>query len=134
MIDKLYGLKKTETDQKLMQKGQIVSKINHIDSEVMLTEQKIVTTSVQKNGAISDFAVLEIHKNTMKMHIAKLQAEKVSLNRQLEIIEEEIIELQKQTEQYKYILDEEKKEKIKAALKAEQDEAEEFIQSKYIAG
>lgn len=134
MINKLYDLKKTETDQKLMQKGQIIAKINHIDDEVMFTEQKIITTSVQKNGAISDFAVLEIHKKTMKMHIAKLLGEKSKLNNQLEIIEEEIIELQKQTEQYKYILDEEKKERIKAAIKAEQDEAEEFIQSKYIAG
>ena len=134
MIDKLYNLKKSETDQKLVEKGQLVSRINHIDNEIMFTAQKITTTTIQRNGAISDFAVLEIHKNTMKQHISKLMGEKIKINEQIEYVEQEIIELQKQTEQYKYILEEEKQEKIQLALKMEQEAADEFIQSKYITG
>ena len=46
----------------------------------------------------------------------------------------EIIELQKESEQYKYILDEEREQKRKDALHFEILESEEFIQSKYIKG
>lgn len=134
MIEKLYDLKKTQTDQKLMQKGQIVAKISHIDDEIMFTENKISTTSVQKYGAISDFAVLAIHKNTMKMHIQKLENEKILLNDQLQILVEEIIELQKEAEQYGYILEEQKQEALKKALLVEEEASSEYIQSKYING
>jgi hypothetical protein len=134
MIDKLYKLKKSQTDQKLMQKGQLLSKINHIDSEVLLTENKISTTSVQKYGAISDFAVLAIHKNKMKMYISKLILEKNSLNIKLEAIIKEIIELQKESEQYSYILEEQKQEEIKRLLMAEEEASSEYMQSKYING
>lgn len=134
MIDKLYKLKKTQTDQKLMQKGQIMSKLHHLEDEVMFTKEKINTTSVQKHGAISDFAVLAIHRNTMKLHIAKLEIEKNRLNTQLESIIEEIIELQKETEQYGYMLEEQKQEEIKRLLLAEEEASSEYMQSKYING
>ena len=134
MIEKLYNLKKSQTDQKMMQKGQIISKINHIDDEIMFTENKINTTSVQKHGAISDFAVLAIHRNTMKAHIAKLQSEKIGLNSQLETIVKEIIELQKETEQFGYMLEEQKREELRAILLAEEEASSEYIQSKYING
>lgn len=134
MIDKLYNLKKMQTDQKLMQKGQIISKINHIDSEIMFTENKINTTSVQKHGAISDFAVLAIHRNTMKLHIVDLEKQKITLNTQLEAIVKEIMELQKETEQYGYILEEEKQETLKKLLMVEEEASSEYIQSKYISG
>ncbi len=55
MIDKLYKLKKSQTDQKMMEKGQIMHRINHLEDEIMFTQNKITTTSVQKHGAISDF-------------------------------------------------------------------------------
>ena len=134
MIEKLYKLKKTQTDQKMMQKGQIMAKINHIDTEVLFTENKINTTSVQKFGAISDFAVLAIHRNTMKVHIAKLEKEKIKLNSLLEIIIKEIVELQKETEQYKYMLEEQKKEELRQMLLLEEEASSEYIQSKYITG
>lgn len=134
MIDKLYKLKKTQTDQKMMEKGQILQRINHLDDEIMFTENKINTTSVQKYGAISDFAVLAIHKNTMKAHINKLQSEKMSLSSQLDEIVKEIIELQKQTEQYGYMLKEQKKDDLRKVLQEEQEASSEYIQSKYIHG
>jgi len=134
MIDKLYKLKKSQTDQKLMQKGQIMARINHIETEVLLTEEKINTTSVQRHGAISDFAVLAIHRNTMKMHITKLETEKNNLNTQLKVIIEEVIELQKETEQFAYMLEEEKQEEIKRLLLVDEEASSEYIQSKYING
>ncbi len=133
MIDKLYKLKKTQTDQKLMQKAQLLSKIEKINIEIALTQNRIDTSSVQRYGAISDFMILTIHKNTMKMHIKELNNEKNILNKQVEDLVKDIIELQKESEQFSYILQEEKKEAIKKILWLENEEANEYIQSKYIS-
>ncbi len=132
MIDKLYKLKKNQKNQKLMQKVQIINKISLIQNEIMFTNNKIINTSVDKYGAISDFAILEIHKNTMKQHINKLQLEINKLNIDLEKITNNIFELEKETQQYKHILDEQKQEYIKCILAMEEKEANEYIQNKYI--
>jgi chromosome segregation ATPase len=134
MIDQLYNLKKTQTDQRLVQKGQLLSKIERIDAEILITQTQIDTSTVQRFGAISDFAVLQMHKNTMKSHIIKLQTQKNTLNEELELLIKDIIELQKETEQFGYILEEQKQEAIKRMLVAEEEEANEYIQSKYISG
>ncbi len=132
MIEKLYQLKKLQTDQKLMEKAQIVSSINQIDTEIMFTQQKINTTSVEKYGAISDFSILAIHKNTMRMHIKKLNLQKNTYVKKLDTIIKEIIDLQKESEQYKYILEEQKQEEMQRKLLIEQEASDEYIQSKYI--
>ncbi len=132
MIDKLYKLKKNQKNQKMMEKAQIANKISHIQSEIIFTNNKITSTSVDKYGAISDFAVLEIHKNTMKIHINKLKLEISKLNIDLEKTTNDIFELEKETQQYKYILDEEKKERINHILTMEEREASEYIQNKYL--
>ena len=134
MIEKLYNLKKNQTDQKLMQKAQLESKIEKLNIEITLTQNSIATASVEKFGAISDFTILTMHKNTMKMHIQKLNNEKNIINLQVEAIIQEIIELQKETEQFGYILDEERKEKMKKILLEEEEASNEYIQSKYIKG
>ena len=133
MIDQLYSLKKLQSDQKLMEKAQLQSKINQLDAEIMLTHNQINSACVQKFGAISDFAVLEMHKNTMKEHVKKLESEKLGIAAKMEKVVEEIIELQKETEQFEYILDEIKQEKQLKVLKAEVEAAEEYVQSKYIS-
>ena len=133
MIEKLYKLKKNQTDQKLMQKAQIMSKIEQLDIEIVLTQNRIDTASVEKHGAISDFMILTIHKNTMKMHIQKLNNEKNTLYSQAENLTKDIIELQKEAEQFSYILEEEKKELMKRILQAEEEASTEYIQSKYIS-
>lgn len=133
MIDQLYSLKKLQSDQKLMEKAQLQSKINQLDAEIMLTHNQINSACVQRFGAISDFAVLEMHKNTMKEHVKKLESEKLGIAAKMEKVIEEIIELQKETEQYEYILDEIKQEKQLKVLKAEMEAAEEYVQSKYIS-
>ena len=134
MIDQLFNLKKTQTDQRLMQKGQLLSKIERIDAEVLITKTQMDTATVQKFGAISDFAVLQMHKNTMKLHISKLEIQKKSLQVELDLLIKDIIELQKETEQFGYILEEQRQEAIKRMLVAEEEEANEYIQSKYISG
>lgn len=134
MIQKLYNLKKNQTDQKLVQKAQLESKIEQINLEIAFTQNKIDTATVEKHGAISDFMILTIHKNTMKMHIQKLRKEEEILIKQVQILVKEILELQKEAEQFKYILDEEKKEAFKKVLLAEEEAANEYMQSKYIKG
>jgi predicted nucleic acid-binding Zn-ribbon protein len=133
MIKKLHELKKMQTDQKLIEKGQLMARISRIEDEIKFTEKKINTTSVQKHGAISDFAVLAIHKNTMKEHIVKLNNEKIVLQKQVESLVIEIVELQKQTEQYAYILKEQKDEAFRKVLYMEEEASSEYIQSKYIS-
>jgi hypothetical protein len=133
LIEKLYKLKKNQTDLKLMEKAQLVAKIEKIDIEVIFTKNKIDTASVDKFGAISDFMILSMHKNTMKQHIIKLNNEKNILNSRVEVLVKEIIELQKESEQFAYILEEEKKERIKRILLAEEEAASEYMQSKYIS-
>lgn len=132
MIQKLFNLKKNQTDQKLMQKAQLESNIQKIEIEIALTQNKIDTATVQKHGAISDFMILTIHKNTMKIHIQKLNEEKNNLIFQANNLIKDIIELQKESEQFKYILDEEKKEAFRKILLAEEEASNEYIQSKYI--
>ena len=132
LIEKLYNLKKNQTDLKLIEKAQLEAKLEKIDLEVKLTKNQIDTATVQKHGAISDFMILTIHKNTMRSHILKLNQEKKVLNLQVENVIKQIIELQKETEQFAYILDEERKEAIKKILLAEEEASTEYMQSKYI--
>ena len=115
-----------------MEKAQLLTKIEKLDLEIIFTQNKIDTASVDRFGAISDFMILSMHKNTMKMHIQKLNNEKNILNSQVEILLKEIVELQKEAEQFLYILEEEKKELIKKILLAEEEASSEYMQSKYI--
>jgi len=111
-----------------------MSKIEKINAEVMFTQNKIDTATLHKFGSISDFAVLAMHKNTMKAHIAKLENERKVFDEELEVLVEQIVEVQKEMEQFAYILEEEKREALKKLLVAEQEASEEYIQSKYITG
>lgn len=132
MIDKLYNLKKNQTNQRLMEKSQLESQIEKIEHEISLTQNRIDSATVEKFGAISDFTILTMHKNTMKMHIAKLNEEKRKLILQVDNLIKEIIELQKESEQFKYILEEVKKEAFLKILKEEEEASTEYMQSKYI--
>jgi len=134
MIEQLYNLKKTQTDQKLVQKGLLLSKIERLEAEILITKTQIDTTSVQRYGAISDFAILEMHKNTMRLHIQQSESKRNILNEELESLIKDIIQLQKETEQFGYILEEQKQEAVRKMLLAEEEEANEYIQSKYISG
>lgn len=132
MIEKLYDLKKTQIDRKLVEKGRLMQEIAAIEAELTITQTKINTTGVQPNGAISDFAILQMHKNSMKKHMFNLEIRRKNLDRKHQLVVDELIELQKESEQFNYILQEEKKEKIRLALKAEEEASSEYMQSKYI--
>ena len=132
MIDKLYNLKKNQTNQRLMEKSQLELQIEKIEHEISLTQNRIDSATVEKFGAISDFTILTMHKNTMKMHIGKLNEEKRKLILQVESLVKEIIELQKESEQFKYILEEAKKEAFLKILKTEEEASTEYMQRKYI--
>lgn len=134
MIDKLYNLKKTQTDQKMMFKAEIMNSIDIYNNQIEELKRNINTASVDRFGAISDFKVLEIHKNTLRMNVKKLESQRSVLLVKLKKLDIEIVELQKQKEQYAYILDEQKKEGFKKILKEEEEASSEFVQSKYIVG
>lgn len=131
MIKQLYTLKKTQTDQVLAQKAAIDSKISSVDDEIMFTQNKINVATVNKSGAISDFSILVMHKNSMKLHITKLNQRKYNLEYQSKSLLKKVIELQKESEQFLYILEEEKKDQIKKILAAEEEASSEYMQSKY---
>lgn len=132
MIKKLYNLKKLQTDQKVSQKLQILNNVKSIDEEIESIKDSLLHTSVNRYGPVSDFAVLEIHKATMKEKIYKLELEKSKLLQIISSLDKEIVELQKESEQFKYILTQEKKEKMRKFLKEEDNKADEYVQSKMI--
>lgn len=134
MIEKLHNLKKSQTEQKLIEKSALEQEVHKIEEDMQATEHRINTASVEKLGSISDFMVLAMHKDSLRFHIKNLLIKKNGFMKKIEELLLEIIELQKQSEQFKYILDEEKKEKERLFLHNEVLESEEFIQSKYIRG
>lgn len=134
MIDKLYNLKKIQTDQKMIFKAEIVNSIDLYNAQIEELKKSINTTTVDRFGAISDFAVLEMHKNTLRADVKRLESQRSVLFVKLKKLDVEIVELQKEKEQYAYILDEQKKEAFKKLLKDEEEASSEFVQSKYIVG
>lgn len=134
MIEKLFNLKKVQTDQKLIFKAEIMSSINDLNSQIDELKKSINTSSVDRFGAISDFKILEIHKGTLKINVKKLEAQKDILVGKIRKLDLEIIELQKESEQYSYILEEQKKELYRKLLLQEEEASSEFVQSKYITG
>lgn len=132
MIDKLYKLKQQQINQQVLLKQQSLSKIDTIDKELQDTNQAFHTTTVDIMGAISDFRVLQIHKETMKEHMIKLTQDKVKLKQRVEYYDSIILSLNKESEQFNYILQEEKKTELKKIQKLEELVASEYMQAKYI--
>ena len=132
MIDKLYKLKQQQINQQVLLKQQALSKINDIDTELTDTNMQLHSAKLDILGAISDFRVLQIHKETMKEHIIKLNQRKEHLKKQIEYYDDIIVVLNKESEQFNYILQENKKVKLKEQLKLEELVAAEYMQSKFI--
>lgn len=132
MITKLYKLKQQQINQQVQLKQQALSKINDIDIELHNTNSALHTTTVDIMGAISDFRVLQIHKETMKEHMVKLLQKKEFLQKQIENYDNIIISLNKESEQFNYIIQEEKQKKMKEILKQEEIVSSEYMQAKYI--
>ena len=132
MIDKLYKLKQQQINQQVLLKQQAVAKIDDIDKELQETHKSYHNVTLDVMGAISDFRVLQIHKNTMKEHMIQLNQKKATLKKQVEYCDGLIVGLNRESEQFNYILQEDKKEALKKILKDEEIVASEYMQAKYI--
>jgi hypothetical protein len=131
MINKLYKLKQTQLNQQYMLKQQLLSKIFDIDTKIQDIQLNISSVGVEKFGAIGDFKILAIHKNSMKYEKYKLEQEKNNLQSEITKFDNIIIEYQKEVEKYKYLVKEALKDKIKEDIKQEEMIASEFVLSKY---
>ncbi len=132
MIDQLYKLKQQQINQQVLLKQQALSRIKDIDDELIATNTNLHTATIDIMGAISDFRVLQIHKMTMKDHMVKLAQKKEQLKKQIDQYDLLIVSFNKESEQFDYIIQENKKEKLKEILKAEEIVSSEYMQSKYI--
>jgi len=132
MIKKLHKLKQQQINQQLLLKQQLISKIDDIDKEFNKTNYSYHHATIDVIGAISDFRVLEIHKETMKEHMIKLLQKKEHLTRQIETFDEAIVALNKESEQFNYLLQEQVKQKIKQTNKQEELVASEYMQVQYM--
>ncbi len=132
MIKKIFKLKQQQINQQVLLKQQSQSKVDDIDKELYTTNISLNSATVDIMGAISDFRVLQIHKETMKEHMIKLGQSKAKLKKQIEHYNNLIIALNKESEQFNYILQEEKKQKAKEISKQEEIVSAEFMQSKFI--
>ncbi len=132
MIDKLFQLKQKQINQQVLQKQQILNKVELIDKELQETVETLNNASVKSMGSISDFRVLEIHKQTLKDHMVKLGEQKMHYLKQIEHYNMIIIDLNKQSEQFLYIIQEEKKKRKKEIHKLEEQVSAEYMQSKFI--
>lgn len=134
MIKQLFDLKQQQINQQLQLKQQAMSKVEDIDKELDQTNHSLHNTGVNVMGSISDFRILEIHKLNLKDHIVKLGKSKAMLKKQIAKYDQVIVELNKESEQFNYILQENKKEELKKILKSEEEVAAEYMQSKYKRG
>jgi len=132
MIDKLYKLKQQQINQQVLLKQQSLSKIESIDLELHNTHNAFHSATLDVMGAISDFRVLQIHKETMKEHMIKLTQEKIALKQKVDYYDNIILSLNKESEQFNYILEENKKDKIIKLQKQEEIVSAEYMQAKYI--
>ena len=120
-----------QRDQEVLQKQQRLNAISEIDSEIAISTHELETACVDENGSISDFEILQIHKNSMKAYIANLKSRKKRLLEEVEEFNKKIIELQKESEQFDYLLKRQKREEMKIMLKDEELAASEYIQAKW---
>jgi len=132
MIQKLYNLNKLKLDQNISLKQQIKAKIYKIDLEINDITNTLNTASVEKYGAIRDFRLLSIHKDSLKHKITIHNMEKQKYTNDLLKYDKVIVKYQKELEKYDYLLKEEKKQKYKQEQKYEEDIANEYIQAKFI--
>ncbi|MEA1914584.1 MAG: hypothetical protein U9N30_04625 [Campylobacterota bacterium] len=131
MIDKLHHLKQVQIEQELFQKQELLQKIDLLDKQISSDRKELFGVQVEAVGSIVDFEILAMHKKTMKHHIVELGRQKLLLAQKVDQHNRAIVQLQKESEQYEYLLNEQKKEIYKEELKLEALIAEEITQSKW---
>jgi len=131
MIDKLYKLKQKQINQQVLLKQQVLNKVELIEKELNDTVYNLKHATVSVMGSISDFRVLEIHKQTLKQHMVTLGEQRMHYLKQIELHDMNIINLNKESEQFLYIIQEEKKKQHKEMIKQEELVSSEYMQSKF---
>ena len=131
MVQKLYKLKKSQLDQQFMLKQRLLNKINNLESKIKSINYDLASTGVQKYGAIGDFRVLAIHKESMKYEKSNLFKQKSQIEIKVKEYDNIIIKYQQEVEKYSYLLTQQKKVKIKEEQKYDEMVASEYVQSKY---
>jgi len=132
MISKLYNLNKSKQEQNITLKQKLLHKLKNINDKINEIEESLNKVGVEKFGAIGDFKLLAIHKETMKHDIIKLNYEKNSLNKQIQKYDTIINNYEKEIEKYSYLINEQKKQKLLKQIKYDEQIASEYMQSKYI--
>ena len=131
MINKLYKLKQSQLNQKLILKQQLISKKNDVQNQLNKINSELLTAGVQKFGAIGDFKILAIHKKHMKYQKSLLEKDINMLDEEINRYEKVIIEHQKEVEKYNYLIKEQLKQKLKQIKKDEEMVSSEYVLSKY---
>ena len=132
MIDKLYNLKKLQTDQKILERQLLLSNISQIEEDIKHIQDEQFSVNVVGDGSIGDFSIIQMHRNTMLYNIQILNERKKHLIIEVNKFNKEIVELQKESEQFEYIKNEIKKEEYKKQLKQEEQDSSEYMQVKWM--
>ena len=131
MILKLFKLNKSKLEQNMAFRQEVYTKIFDIEDKIEQIDEDLVKTSVNRFGAIGDFKVLAIHKNTMKYEKQKLLTNRNTLTNEIKNYDSIIIKYQKELEKYQYLLNEEKKQKLKEIIKYDEKNSNEYVQAKF---
>jgi hypothetical protein len=132
MIQKLCKLKQQQIDQQLSLKQQVISKIDDIDKELVESNYQFENARIQPYGRVSDVVSLQLYKEDIKNYMVKLHKTKIELKKTLEYFDKTIMALNKEYEQFNYLLEEQKREKLKQIQKDEDLVASEYMQVKFI--
>ena len=132
MIQKLCKLKQQQIDQQLLLKQQVLSKIDDIDKELVESNYQFENARIQPYGRVSDVVSLQLYKEDIKNYMVKLHKTKIELKKTLEYFDKTIMALNKEYEQFNYLLEEQKREKLKQIQKDEDLVASEYMQVKFI--
>jgi hypothetical protein len=132
MVEKLCKLKQQQIDQQLLLKQQVLSKIDDIDKELVESNYQFENARIQPYGRVSDVVSLQLYKEDIKDYMVELHKTKIELKKTLEYFDKTIMALNKEYEQFNYLLEEQKREKLKQIQKDEDLVASEYMQVKFI--
>ncbi len=132
MIDKLYNLKKLQTDQKILERQQVLTSIAQIEADIKQIQDEQFNVNLSGGGAMGDFSIVQMHRNTMLYNIQILNERKRHLQIEVDKFNQEIVELQKESEQFEYIKNEIKKEEYIKQQKQEELNSDEYMQVKWM--
>lgn len=128
MIKQLYKLSKSNLERYLSKQSRLKNEILDIDEKLQDINNSINTMTIQKFGAIGDFKLLAIHKNTLKYNYQQHLTTKNSLENQLQQLTKQIKQYQQEKERYKYLLQVETKKQRLKILRDEEKVANEYTQ------